>query len=99
VGESAEDPLAADPELGEVDRFRRAGASLSWADLAEGTVRRASLWCRRYSASTRRKVVLIDDQLPVQELAAQGVGDPPADRIAPHRQLHPIRMIGTDAPV
>jgi hypothetical protein len=39
VGESAEDLLAADPELGEVDRFRRAGAGLSWCELAEGAVR------------------------------------------------------------
>ncbi len=36
-------------------------------------------------------------QHPVQALAA-GAGDPPlGDRVAPHRQLHPIRMIGTAA--
>ena len=39
VGESAEDLLPADPGLGEVDRFRRAGISLSWGELAERTVR------------------------------------------------------------
>jgi hypothetical protein len=39
VGKSAEDLLPADPALGEVDRFRRAGISLSWGELAEGTVR------------------------------------------------------------
>jgi hypothetical protein len=43
VGESAEDLLAADPALGEVDRFRRVGVGLSGGELAEGTVRRASL--------------------------------------------------------
>jgi hypothetical protein len=39
VGESAEDLLPTDPELGEVDRFRRVGVSLTWGELAEGTVR------------------------------------------------------------
>jgi hypothetical protein len=37
------------------------------------------------------------DQYPVQAHAA-GTGDPPlGDRVAPHRQLHLIRVIGTDA--
>jgi hypothetical protein len=39
VDESAEDLLPADPGLGEIDRFRRASISLSWGELAEGTVR------------------------------------------------------------
>src|SRR4029077_9445642 len=36
VGKSAEDLLATDPVLGEVDRFRRVGAALSWCELVEG---------------------------------------------------------------
>ena len=44
-------------------------------------------------------MVLIDDQEPVEELTTEGADDPLADRVAPHCQLHPIRMIGTDAPV
>jgi len=43
------------------------------------------------------QMVLIDDQQPVQELPAQGADHPFADRVAPHRQLHPIRTIGTGA--
>ena len=39
MGESAEDLPPADPELGEVDRLRRVRVSLSWGELAEGTVR------------------------------------------------------------
>jgi hypothetical protein len=36
---------------------------------------------------------------PVQTLMA-GAGDPPfSNRVAPHRQLHPIRMIGTSVSV
>ena len=45
------------------------------------------------------QVSFAGDQHPVQALSA-GAGDPAfSGRIAPHRQLHPIRMIGTDAPV
>jgi hypothetical protein len=39
MSESAEDLLPADPELGEVDWFRRVGVGLSWGELSEGTVR------------------------------------------------------------
>ena len=43
VGESAEDLLAPDPALGEVDRFRRMGVSLGWGQQAQGTVRPGSV--------------------------------------------------------
>jgi hypothetical protein len=43
------------------------------------------------------QVAFAGDQHPVQVLAA-GAGDPPLrDRVAPHRQLHPIRSIGIGA--
>jgi hypothetical protein len=42
-------------------------------------------------------MVLIDDQQPVEKLPAQGADDPFAGRVAPHGQLHLIRVIGTDA--
>jgi hypothetical protein len=34
---------------------------------------------------------------PVQQFAAAGADPPFHDRVAPHRQLHLIRVIGTDA--
>jgi hypothetical protein len=43
------------------------------------------------------QMLLIDDQQPVEDLPAQGADHPFADRVAPHRQLRLIRMIGTDA--
>jgi hypothetical protein len=43
------------------------------------------------------QMVLINDQQPVKDLPAQGTDHPFADRVAPHRQLHLIRVIGTDA--
>jgi hypothetical protein len=50
-------------------------------------------------AEDQLQVLFAGDQHPVQALAA-GAGDPAfGDRVAPHRQLHPIRMIGTGAPV
>jgi hypothetical protein len=41
-------------------------------------------------------VMLIDDQQPVEKLPAQGADHSFADRVGPHRQLHPIQMTGTD---
>ena len=84
--------------LGEVD-FRWRGVSLSWCELAKGTVRPGGVVVLKVSGQHLAQVALIDDQQPVQELPVQGTDDPFADRVAPYRQLHPIRMIGTDAPV
>ena len=43
------------------------------------------------------QVLRAEDQDAVQKLAAQGADQAFADRVAPHRQLHPVRMIGTAA--
>jgi hypothetical protein len=42
----------------------------------------------------RLQMSLAGDQHAIQELATQGSDQPLADRVAPHRQLHPIRTIG-----
>jgi hypothetical protein len=48
-------------------------------------------------AEKQPQVPFAGDQHPVQAIAACA-GDPPfGDRVASHRQLHPIRMIGTAA--
>jgi hypothetical protein len=39
----------------------------------------------------------VPDQGAVQKLAAASADPPLHDRVAPHRQLHLIRSIGTDA--
>jgi len=47
-------------------------------------------------AQDHPQVPFAGDQHPVQALAA-GAGDPPfGERIAPHRQLHPIQVTGTE---
>ena len=97
MGESAEDLLPADPVLCEVDRLGRPGAGLGRGELAEGTVRPGGVVVLQVLGQHLAQVVLIDDQHPVEELPAQGADDPFADRVAPHRQLHLIRAIGTVA--
>jgi hypothetical protein len=62
VGESAEDLLAADPELSEVDRFRRMGVSLSRGELAGGTMRPGSVIVPQVFGQRPSQVVLIGDQ-------------------------------------
>ena len=96
VGESAEDLFPADPVLGEVD-LRWPGGSLSRRELAKGTVRPGCVVMQQVLSQHPAQVVLMDDQQPVEDLAAQGTYDPFADRVTPHRQLPPIRTIGTDA--
>jgi hypothetical protein len=41
-------------------------------------------------------MLLAEDQHAVEKLAAQCADEAFASRVAPHRQLHPIRTIGTD---
>jgi len=43
------------------------------------------------------QVLLADDQYPIQALTPGTAHPAFRDRVAPHRQLHPIRTIGTDA--
>lgn len=94
--EPAEDLFPADPMLGEVD-LRRPGVSLSRCELAEGAVRPGCVVVAQVLGQHPSQVVFIDDQQPVEDLPAQSADHPFADRVAPHRQLHLIRVIGTDA--
>ena len=94
VYESAEDLFPVDPVLGEVD-LRRPGASLSGCELAEGTVRPGGVVVAQVFGQHLAQVVLIDDQRPVEELAAQGTDHPFADRVGRRRRLHLIQMVGT----
>jgi len=82
---------------GEVDRFGWLGVGLSRCELPEGTVRPAGVVVPQVLGENLPQMVLIDDQQPVEDLPAQGTDGPFADRVAPRRQLHPIRMIGTVA--
>jgi hypothetical protein len=81
--------------LGEVDRIRGAARGLGWRELVEGTVRPGGVVVLKILNQHLSQVMLVDDQQPVEGLPAQGAGHPFADRVAPHRQLHPIRVTGT----
>jgi hypothetical protein len=96
VSQSGEDLLAADLVLGEVDWFGRTGVRLSRGELAESTVRTSSVVVPQVLGQDPAQMILINDQHPVEDLSAQGTETPLADRVAPHRQLHPIRAIGID---
>jgi hypothetical protein len=47
----------------------------------------------------RPQVPFAADQHPIGDLGPGGAYPPLGITVAPHRQLHPIRMIGTGAPV
>src|SRR6266702_5819287 len=80
VRESAEHLFPADPVVGEVD-FRWPGAGLSGCDLAEGTVRPGGVVVPQVFGQYLAQMVLIDDQQPVEDLAAQGADDSLADGV------------------
>ena len=78
--ESAEDLFSADPVLGEVD-LRRAAACLSRCELVEGAVRPGGVVVVHVLGQHLAQVVLVDDQQPVEKLAAQRADHPLADGI------------------
>jgi hypothetical protein len=47
----------------------------------------------------RSQVAFAEDEHPVGDLLAGGEHEPLRMTVAPHRQLHPICMIGTDVSV
>src|ERR1035441_7251116 len=84
VRESAENLFSADRVLSEID-LRRPGVSLSRCELAKATVRPGGVVMQQVLGQHLAQVVLIDDQQPVQELAAQGTDDSFAGRVRSRR--------------
>jgi hypothetical protein len=71
VREAAEDLLSADAVLGEVD-LPWPGVSLSRWQLAQGAVRPGGVVVDQVFGQYPAQVLLVDDQQPVEKLAAQG---------------------------
>lgn len=67
--------------LGEVDRLWWPGLSLSWCELAQGAVRPGGVVVPQVLSQQPAQMVFVDDQQPVEDLAAQGTYDPFADRV------------------
>src|ERR1039457_3821875 len=84
VRESAENLFSADRVLSEID-LRRPGVSLCRCELAKATVRPGGVVMQQVLGQHLAQVVLIDDQQPVQELAAQGTDDSFAGRVRSRR--------------
>ena len=80
VDESAEDLFPADPVLGEVD-LRWPRARLSRGELAKGAMWPGCVVVLKVFGQYLAQMVLVDDQQPVEELAAQGADHPFADRV------------------
>jgi hypothetical protein len=71
-----------------------------WAQrsgLFQGAVRPVGVIEILVLAKDDHQVPLVPGQRPVEQLLAAAADPALHDRIAPHRQLHPIRSIGTDA--
>jgi len=68
-----------------------------WRGLLEGSVRPVGIVKVLVHPQHHHQVTLVQDQGPVQQLTSAAANPPLHDRIAPHRQLHPIRTTGTDA--
>src|ERR1019366_2806810 len=81
VRESAEDLFPADLVPGEVDRLWWPGLSLSRCELAQGAVRPSAVAVPQVLSQQQAQVVFMDDQQPVEDLAAQGADDSLADGV------------------
>jgi hypothetical protein len=64
--------------------------------LGDALVRPGRVVVRLVFGQDSAQMGLPEDQHAVQELPAQGADEALADRVAPHRQLHPVQAIGTD---
>ena len=80
AGEAAEDQFPADPVLGKVDR-RRPVADLRGRQLAERAMRSAGVVVPQVFSQSLAQVMFVQNQEPVEQLAAQGADHPLADRV------------------
>jgi hypothetical protein len=94
VDQAAEPVASSDADV--VVGRRDMGPAVGWS-VADGPVRPVGVVVIDLFAERVVQMPSAGDEDAVGALAPRA-GDPPlADRVAPHRQLHPIRSIGTDA--
>jgi hypothetical protein len=87
------DPFAVEVGNGEVSTVVFAVGDA----LGDALVRPGRVVVRLVFGHNGAQVRLAEDQYALQQLAAEGADEAFAGRVAPHRQLHLIRSIGTDA--
>jgi hypothetical protein len=80
AGKAAEDLFSADPAPGQVD-LRRRGARFSGCELVKGAVWPGGVVVLQVLGQDLAQVALVEDEQPVEGLAAQGADHPLADRI------------------
>jgi hypothetical protein len=95
AGKAAEDLFSADLVPGQVD-LRRRGVRLGGWELVKGAVRPGGVVVLQVLGQDLAQVALVEDEQPVEYLAAQGADHALADRIGPCRHLHLVQAIGID---
>ncbi|WSN64432.1 hypothetical protein OG467_09110 [Streptomyces sp. NBC_01361] len=76
VDGSAEGRCAVDEVLDEVDGARRSGFSLRWTELVQCAVRPVPVVVLQVPGEGSAQVPFVEDECPVEELAAQGADEP-----------------------
>ena len=94
MDQAAEAVSAQDAQTGHVARWVRAPAGRV---LLQRPVRPMDVVVAGVLAQDKPQVPFAGDQHPVQAFTADTSDPALRDRVAPRRQLHPIRTIGTDA--
>ena len=94
VDQATDGSLSSDAVLVEIDRF---GQRFQRRGAVQGAVRPMLVVVALVIAQDPPQMVLVPDEGAVQELASPSPDPAFGDRVAPHRQLHLIRAIGTVA--
>ena len=93
VDHAADARVSSDTVLLKIDRF---GERFQRRSGLQRPVRPVLIVMGLVLAQDPPQMVLIPDEGAVEKLAPASPDPAFGDRVAPHRQLHPIRLIGTD---
>ena len=97
VDQAAQDGSSADPFAVEVGNGDTVTVVFTVGDaLGDALVRPGCVVVRLILGQHGPQMRFTENEHAVEELSAQGTDQALADRVAPHRQLHLIRTIGTD---
>jgi hypothetical protein len=97
VDQAAQDGSSEDPFTVEVGNGEMTAIMLAVGNaLGDALVRPGRVVVHLVLGQDGAQVALAEDQHAIEEFPAQGADEALADRVGPHRQLHPILMTGTD---
>lgn len=97
VEDAAKTIASVDAEAGGGGRTGdRCGQCAQWPDVSDSLMRSVGVVELLELVQCVEQVPLVPDQGPVEQFAAAGLHGPLDLGLTPHRQLHLIRVIGTD---